>query len=102
MQPPGLQRERTTLAWIRTGISAGALGVLLLRDAIKTGSGLAIAAAVTGLVAAVAIMGLGRRNVQGAQSAVGSSHSIPHGAVLAVTGTVLAVGLLIEAETLMG
>ncbi|HKS43870.1 MAG TPA: DUF202 domain-containing protein [Amycolatopsis sp.] len=42
----GLQPERTALAWQRTGLSAAAVGVLLLRGGIIRGAPLDVAAAV--------------------------------------------------------
>ncbi|WP_236796219.1 DUF202 domain-containing protein [Amycolatopsis sp. GM8] len=41
---PGLQPERTTLAWQRTGLSAAVVAVLLIRSGIVGGSPLEIAA----------------------------------------------------------
>jgi len=46
----GLQHERTTLAWERTGISAIVVGVLLARSAVEASQQLI---ALTGLAAAV-------------------------------------------------
>ncbi|MEX2658805.1 MAG: DUF202 domain-containing protein, partial [Acidimicrobiales bacterium] len=50
----GLARERTTLAWTRTGISFGVLGAFLLRVLVDAGSsvvGLAVALVALGSVA---------------------------------------------------
>ncbi|MEV6825141.1 DUF202 domain-containing protein [Amycolatopsis sp. NPDC051102] len=38
MTDPGLQPERTALAWQRTGLTAAVAGVLLLRTGVQTGS----------------------------------------------------------------
>lgn len=42
---PGLQPERTALAWQRTGLSAAVVAVLLLRTGILRGSPLDVVAA---------------------------------------------------------
>lgn len=44
MTDPGLQPERTALAWQRTGLTAAVAGVLLLRTGVQTGSVLATVA----------------------------------------------------------
>ncbi|MTD54901.1 DUF202 domain-containing protein [Amycolatopsis pithecellobii] len=41
---PGLQPERTALAWQRTGLSAAVVAVLLIRGGIAAGSALEITA----------------------------------------------------------
>jgi uncharacterized membrane protein YidH (DUF202 family) len=50
---PGLQAERTYLAWQRTGLGLAAIGALLLHSAIDGGQPLAIPGALTLVVAAV-------------------------------------------------
>lgn len=50
--PPGLQPERTALAWKRTGLAILVVAALLLRDGIHRGSPFGLAACGGALLAA--------------------------------------------------
>jgi uncharacterized membrane protein YidH (DUF202 family) len=56
---PGLQAQRTTLAWSRTGIAAGVPAALLLRDSISSGSPLMTLTAVVALLVALVFWSAG-------------------------------------------
>ncbi|TNC27613.1 DUF202 domain-containing protein [Amycolatopsis alkalitolerans] len=58
---PGLQPERTTLSWQRTGLSAAIVTALLVRQGILTGSALEAAAGCCGAVLVVLTLVSGRR-----------------------------------------
>lgn len=88
MQDPGLQPERTALAWRRTALAIAVNGGLLVRSALQSGS--AVLGLVAGLVllAALGVFGFGaaRRN---ALLREGTPRA-PHGALLLfVLGAVL-------------
>lgn len=56
---PGLQPERTGLAWWRTALSITAVALLALRTALTVGSGWSLAASVIGAAAAVVLLLVG-------------------------------------------
>lgn len=56
---PGLQPERTGLAWWRTALSITAVALLALRTALTAGSGWSLAASVIGAAAAVVLLLVG-------------------------------------------
>jgi uncharacterized membrane protein YidH (DUF202 family) len=58
---PGLQPQRTTLAWTRTAIGCGGLAALLVRHAVLTGRIIDVIAAVLAITATVSVLILGRR-----------------------------------------
>jgi uncharacterized membrane protein YidH (DUF202 family) len=64
---PGLQPERTALAWQRTGLAAVVLGVLLLRHGLAVGAPLEIIAGVFA-AAVVLFSGLPMRAVRSSGS----------------------------------
>lgn len=91
---PGLQAQRTTLAWTRTGIAAAVLAGVLIRGAIKTGSAEAVVAAAAGVLAAIAILSLGSRTVRPIRRVPAPQRQCDYRGVQATTGIVLVVGLL--------
>jgi len=56
---PGLQAQRTTLAWTRTGIAASVPAALLLRDSVSSESPSMTLTAVAALLGALVICGAG-------------------------------------------
>jgi uncharacterized membrane protein YidH (DUF202 family) len=57
---PGLQPERTALAWQRTGLAAAVASLVAFRDAVSTGSVVASLLSVAAFVAAAAVLRLAR------------------------------------------
>ncbi|WP_033293997.1 DUF202 domain-containing protein [Amycolatopsis jejuensis] len=90
---PGLQPERTSLAWQRTGLSAAVVAVLLLRNGLTHGSILDSAAGLCA-VAAMLVSWLASRN-RGARG-------VPVMAMITMTGTVCATGVLVTLRLLFG
>lgn len=96
---PGLQPERTRLAWRRTTLSCAVVAVLALRQALMTAGG--SPAAVAG-VAAVALFWVGflwvaHRRVR--ELATAQPAALPAGAALAATACT--VGLAVFAMALI-
>lgn len=60
---PGLQRERTALAWRRTGLTAFALGLLLVRLGIVHDNPAEVAAGTAALLTATVVGAVGSRAV---------------------------------------
>lgn len=86
---PGLQPERTALAWQRTGLSAAVVAVLLVRGGIVADSPLEIAG---GACAAVVVL-LSALAARAAPSA--------RTRLLLVTAAVVATGVLVVAHLLV-
>jgi len=56
-QPPGVQNERTSLAWVRTALGFGAAALLAGRLAVVRGQGWAVGAALAAALLAVGVLG---------------------------------------------
>lgn len=54
---PGVQNERTSLAWVRTALGLAGCALLAGRLAIMRGSGVATGAALAGALLAVGVLG---------------------------------------------
>lgn len=87
---PGLQPERTALAWQRTGLSAAVVAVLLLRTGILRGSPLDVVAAGCAIV-----VGLLTWLVGGRSRERGTSRSV----LLTAAAGVCVMGLLVVAQS---
>lgn len=84
---PGLQPERTSLAWQRTGLSGAVVLALLVRDGIVHHAPMALAAGACLAVAVVLCV------VVTARPPAPAGRSRP--LLLAVTATVVAAGVLV-------
>lgn len=98
----GLQGQRTTLSWTRTGIAAAVLAAILIRGAMTSGSGFAVAAAAFGVLGAAAILGLGSRAIRPIRRVSDPDRSCDYLGVRAVAGIVLVLGLLTVGTVIMG
>jgi uncharacterized membrane protein YidH (DUF202 family) len=56
-EPPGVQNERTSLAWVRTALGLVACALLAGRLAVVRGEGWAVGAALAAAVLAVGVLG---------------------------------------------
>jgi uncharacterized membrane protein YidH (DUF202 family) len=99
---PGLQPQRTTLAWTRTGIGCAGLTGLLVRHAILTQRVLDVVAAALAAGAAVTVLALGRRrrDAIAKRLADGRTPVTPYG-VIAVTLLVSMVAIVLLSSILM-
>ena len=91
---PGLQAQRTTLAWTRTGVASGVLAALLLRDALRSGGGLAAVSAGAAILGTLAILVTGSRAFRPLRRLPGGQRPCDHGGVRVVTGIVIVLGLI--------
>lgn len=89
---PGLQLERTTLAWLRTTLAFTAVLLVLLRLVLHVSTAAAVACAALTLPLAASVTGLAwRRHIRGWRS-LRSSAPLPGGGLPAAV-TALAVGV---------
>jgi uncharacterized membrane protein YidH (DUF202 family) len=56
-EPPGVQNERTSLAWVRTALGFAACALLAGRLAVVQGQGWAVGAAIAAALLAVGVLG---------------------------------------------
>jgi uncharacterized membrane protein YidH (DUF202 family) len=89
IEDPGLQPQRTTLAWTRTAIGCGALTGFLVRNAVVTGRLVDVVGAVLTATMTVLVLVLGRRRRDRIRACLSAGRSplVPH-AVAAVTALV--------------
>jgi uncharacterized membrane protein YidH (DUF202 family) len=96
---PGLQGERTTLSWSRTGLSVVANGALLLRAAIETPTpALSLAICAPGLVLALLTWSQARHVYRRGRRALLESTTVrrrQEGMLLSATTCTLAVSALV-------
>jgi hypothetical protein len=85
-EDPGLQPQRTTLAWTRTAIGCGALTGFLVRHAVVTGRLVDMVAAALTATMTVLVLVLGRRRRDRIRANLAADRSpvVPH-SVAAVT-----------------
>jgi hypothetical protein len=95
-EDPGLQPQRTTLAWTRTAIACGTFAAIMTRHAVATGRAVDIAAASLGGIMTVSVLVLGRlrRDRIRARIADGRTPVVPHG-IAAVTGLISAAAVIV-------
>ncbi|HZB21471.1 MAG TPA: DUF202 domain-containing protein [Blastococcus sp.] len=91
---PGLQAQRTTLAWTRTGVAAGVLAALLLRGAVRSGGLFATVTAVAAVLGALAVLGTGSRAFRPVRRLAGQHRQCDYRGVRAVTVIVVLLGIL--------
>lgn len=88
MTEPGLARERTAIAWARTGLGAAGFGIALIRVGVTRGSVIDIAAGVMSLLGSALLSLSGRALRRG----TADRHSV--GTLRSVTLAVAAIGVL--------
>lgn len=99
---PGLQPERTALAWRRAGLSLGAGSLLLTRVLAETAGALALLVGGLGVLAAVAVLVVAERRYRSQHrrlvNAAGLPVALAAGALpflVAVTTALLGIGALV-------
>lgn len=98
---PGLQPERTALAWQRTGLSVAVAALVGFRDGVATGSVPAMGLSVVAFSAALLVLRGARTELLGRVEALRAGLPLPAPvatraaavAVLALAGTVLVIVL---------
>lgn len=100
---PGLQHERTSLAWQRTLLSALACALLVDRLLARVWLPAALITGILGLAATAALGWLALRRLRWNAAALASGRDLADGRAPAlVTGVVLATGLAAGAFVLLG
>jgi uncharacterized membrane protein YidH (DUF202 family) len=94
-RPPGVQNERTSLAWVRTGLGLAGCALLAGRLAVVRDQGWAVGAALAAALLAVGVLGWSHDRYRRAARRLGRrapvDFAIP---ALVLTIAVAAVGLL--------
>jgi hypothetical protein len=95
-EDPGLQPQRTTLAWTRTAIACGAFAAIMIRQAVVSGRAVDIVAAALGGIITVSVLMLGRMRRDRIKARLADGHSpvVPHG-IAAVTGLTSAAAVIV-------
>lgn len=92
---PGLQPERTALAWQRTGLSVAVAAIVALRDGLASERLLVVALAVGAMLCSAAVLYLSRTGLRSRLTALRAGEPLP--GPVAAPAAALAVLLLIGA-----
>ncbi|MFL6122032.1 DUF202 domain-containing protein [Actinophytocola sp.] len=93
--PPGVQNERTSLAWTRTGLGLAGCALLTGRLAIQKNHPWAVAAAITAALLAVGFLAWSHDRYRRAQRRLEQRHPVAAALpALVLTAAVTVVGLL--------
>lgn len=99
---PGVQNERTSLAWVRTALGLAGCALLAGRLAIVRGSAVAVGLALAAAVLAVGVLGWSHDRYRRAERRLRAERPVDFALpALALTAAVMAVGLLSVALILM-
>ncbi|HEX6356160.1 DUF202 domain-containing protein [Actinophytocola sp.] len=94
-EPPGVQNERTSLAWVRTALGFAACALLAGRLAVVREAGWAVGAAIAAAVLAVGVLGWSHDRYRRAARRLQRERSVDFGLpALGLTVAVVAIGLL--------
>ena len=101
-QDPGLQPQRTTLSWTRTGVGAAGLTAILARHAARTGAVVDIVATGMAAVAMVCLLVLARVRRDRITTAVAAGAApVPARSVAAVTVLISATAVCVAVSFLL-
>ena len=101
-QDPGLQPQRTTLSWTRTGVGAAALTAILVRHAATTGAAVDIAATALSAAAVVCLLMMARVRRDRITAAVAAGASpVSARSVAAVTVLISATAICVAVSFLL-
>lgn len=93
--PPGVQNERTSLAWVRTALGLAGCALLAGRLALLRGSPWAVGAALAAALLAVGVLGWSHDRYRRAARRLDEQDAVDFaGPALTLTLAVAAVGLL--------
>ncbi|HYQ69504.1 MAG TPA: DUF202 domain-containing protein [Actinophytocola sp.] len=94
-RPPGVQNERTSLAWVRTGLGFAGCALLAGRLAIVRDEGWAVGAALAAALLAVGVLGWSHDRYRRAARRLAARRSVDFAfPALVLTLAVVGVGLL--------
>lgn len=95
MSDPGLQNERTSLAWVRTGLGLAACALLAGRLAVVRGQPWAVGAALAAAVLAVGVLGWSHDRYRRAQRRLAQRRAVDFVVpAVVLSAAVIVVGVL--------
>ena len=95
MSDPGLQNERTSLAWVRTGLGLVACALLAGRLAVVRGEPWAVGAALAATLLAVGVLGWSHDRYRRAKRRLERRRPVDFALpAVVLTGAVVVVGVL--------